>query len=135
MPPTMPAAATLLPLAGSMTVSRTLRTADSVTSAMVLDSPAILCRRLIAAGAAVTYMHHGMIAKAAMRHGVTAGGPGGRGRGITTAAALGAVAATAAGLGVAVAAAVEAAAVARSARGARPTWRTSSARDRSACAT
>ena len=35
MPPTMPGATTLLPVAGSMTRPSTLRTADSVTSAMI----------------------------------------------------------------------------------------------------
>ena len=57
MPLTMPSATTFLPVAGSMTVSRTLRTADSLISAMSL------ARRLIEGIAAVTYMQRGVKAK------------------------------------------------------------------------
>src|SRR5215470_15460095 len=89
MPLTMPSATTLRPLAGSMTFSRTLRTADSVISAMFARSrtsavQAIFCRRLIAAMAVVTYMQPGAKAKVPL-------GPRGDGwRGTTTMAALGA---------------------------------------------
>src|SRR5579871_1205003 len=102
MPLTMPSATTLRPLAGSTTVSSTLRTADSLISAKVARSclpaaPAIFCRRLIAGMAAVTYMQPGVKAK-------SRGGARGDGwRGTTIAAAHGAVAAgTVAALGAAV---------------------------------
>jgi len=64
-PLTMPSAATLLPVAGSMTVSSTLRMADSVISAMIVRfrRAAILCRRLIAGVAAVTYMQRDVKSK------------------------------------------------------------------------
>src|SRR5215207_716764 len=65
MPPTMPCATTFFAVAGSMTASRTLRTADSVISAIRarFRHIAILCRRLIAGVAAVTYMQRDLKSK------------------------------------------------------------------------
>ena len=65
MPPTMPCATTFFAVAGSMTASRTLRTADSVISAIRarFRRIAILCRRLIAGVAAVTYMQRDLKSK------------------------------------------------------------------------
>ena len=66
-----------VPVAGSMTVSRTLRMADSVNSAMIarFRYPANSCRRLIEGVAVVTYMQPGVKSKAAMRRGSRPGGP------------------------------------------------------------
>jgi hypothetical protein len=60
-----------------MTVSSTLRTADSVISAMIVRfrRAAILCRRLIAGVAAVTYMQRDVKSKATMLRGRAASGP------------------------------------------------------------
>ena len=128
-PPTMPSATTLLPVAGSMTVSRTLRTADSRDFRHVRFRPRI-CRRLIEGIAAVTYMQRDVKAKARRRQ-----RPRGEGwRGTTTAAAPGAAAVAAAERRRrGAAAAIAAAAAVRSARAGRPTWKTSSARARSGC--
>src|SRR5918993_829147 len=69
MPPTMPCATTLFAVAGSMTASRTLRTADSLISAInaCFRGLAISCRRLIAGVAAVTYMQRDLKSKPTMR--------------------------------------------------------------------
>ena len=118
MPLTIPWATTLRPDAGSMTVSRTLRTACSVISAMSL------ARRLIEGMAAVTYMQPGMKAKV----------PAGRlevrmawnnnGGGPWAAAAVAVAAATAVGRGGAAAAEIAAVAAARSVTAGLPTWKT-----------
>src|SRR4029450_1981563 len=69
MPPTMPCATTLFAVAGSMTASRAWRPADSVISAIsaCFRGLAILCRRLIAGVAAVTYMQRDLKSKQTMR--------------------------------------------------------------------